>query len=141
MSEPIIVISSSNITKDELIAFIQTVGLEIVEQPNDPFFGYLGRVDMYIWLTIDNRSVAVLEDGEPNEFAIIKQKLGGEPQTGILLEMSRTPGNKLLAYELAASLAKQWPCVVDNLSGYDRRITSSTELFALLESGCDFEEY
>lgn len=139
MSEPIIVISSSNITKDELIVFIQTVGLEIVEQPNDPFFGYLGRVDMYIWLTMHNRITEL--EGEPNEFAIIKQKLGGEPQTVILLEMSRTPGNKLLAYELAASLAKQWPCVVDNLSGYDRRITSSTELFALLESGCDFEEY
>lgn len=139
MSEPIIVISSSNITKDELIAFIQIVGLEIVEQPNDPFFGYLGRADMYIWLAMHNRITEL--EGEPNEFAIIQQKLGGEPQTVILLEMSRTPGNKLLAYELAASLAKQWPCVVDNLSGYDRRITSSTELFALLESGCDFEGY
>ncbi|MEG3974037.1 hypothetical protein QT970_05370 [Microcoleus sp. herbarium8] len=139
MSEPIIVISSSNITKDELIGFIQTVGVEIVEQPNDPFFGYLGRGDLYIWLAINNR-IAELE-GEPNEFEIIKQKLGGEPQTVILLEMSRRPGNKLLAYELAASLAKQWPCVVDNLSGYDRRIISSAELFVLLESGCDFQEY
>ncbi|MEG3875637.1 MULTISPECIES: hypothetical protein [unclassified Microcoleus] len=124
---------------DELIGFIQTVGVEIVEKPNDPFFGYLGRGDLYIWVAINNR-IAELE-GEPNEFEIIKQKLGGEPHTVILLEMSRRPGNKLLAYELAASLAKQWPCVVDNLSGYDRRIISSAELFALLESGCDFQGY
>jgi hypothetical protein len=52
---------------------------------------------------------------------LIERKLGGAPQTSILLYISRRPSSEPLA-ELAIHFASRWPCVLDNLSGVARRV-------------------
>ena len=72
--------------------------------------------------------------------ALIESKLGGLPQTDVVLHVSREPGSEQLAIELAIQFAKRWPCVLDNLSGLARRIFTLEELQALYESGLGLRE-
>jgi hypothetical protein len=136
MSNGLVVVSRSDIRKDELISFLQTVDAHIVEKPGNPFFAYLVREELYIWIAIGNRN-----ELEQSELKDTTEKLLGEPKTFIVLEISKAEGSRRFAYELAAKLAAKWPCITDNMNGYNRQMLSSQELFDLLERGCNFEEY
>ncbi|WP_377478595.1 MAG: hypothetical protein P2A85_08210 [Microcoleus anatoxicus] len=136
MSNGLVVVSRCDLRKDELISFLRTAGAHIVEKPGEPFFACLIREELYIWIALGNRNE--LEEWELN--ATI-EKLLGDPKTFIVLEISKAEGSRRFAYELAAKLAAQWPCITDNMNGYNRQMLSSQELFYLLERGCNFEEY
>lgn len=138
MSNGLVVVSSSDIKKDELISFLRTVGADIVEKPGDPFFAYLGRGELYIWIAFDN---GIFNELEEAELEVTRKKLRGEPKTFMVLEISKAAGSRRFTYELAAKLAAQWPCITDNMNGYNRQILSSRELFDMLKSDCNFEEY
>ncbi|MBE9124095.1 hypothetical protein IQ269_25665 [Tychonema sp. LEGE 07199] len=136
MSNGLVVVSRYDIRKDELISFLRTVDAHIVEKPGNPFFAYLVREELYIWIALGNNN-----ELEPSELKATTEKLVGEPKTFIVLEISKAEGSRRFAYELAAKLAAKWPCITDNMNGYNRQILSSQELFDLLEKGCNFEEY
>lgn len=136
MSNGLVVVSRYDIRKDELISFLRTVDAHIVEKPRNPFFAYLVREELYIWIALGNNN-----ELEPSELKATIQKLLGEPKTFIVLEISKAEGSRRFAYELAAKLAAKWPCITDNMNGYNRQMLSSQELFDLLERGCNFEEY
>lgn len=136
MSNGLVVVSSSDIEKDELISFLQTVGADIVEKPGAPFFAYLGRGELYIWIAYGNTN-----ELEEWELKATIEKLRGHPKTFMVLEISKAAGSRRFAYELAAKLAAKWPCITDNMNGYNRQMLSSRELFDLLKSDCNFEDY
>ena len=62
----------------------------------------------------------------------IRKKLGGKPQSCILLDVSRTAGSERLALEFACACAERWPFVIYNLRD---KVLSASELLRLRQTG------
>ena len=131
MSEPVAIISSSQIKQDEFINLLQSLGAFIIEDSNDPFDARLSRGYQHVWIALDNRGFDQFED---DEIELFTQMLTSKPQSHIVLEISREAGSQQLAVELACVFAERWPCIVDNCSD---KVFTSQELFDLRSSGGD----
>ena len=78
----------------------------------DALQGRISQGERHVWVALDN---GMLNEYETDEVELICQKLGGRPQSCILLDVSRTAGSERLALEFAGACAERWPCVVYNL--------------------------
>jgi hypothetical protein len=78
-----------------------------------------------VWVALDN---SLLNEYEADEVELIRQKLGGKPQSCILLDVSQTAGSERLALVFACTWAERWPCVVYNLRD---KVLSASELLRL----------
>jgi len=80
MSDPVSLISSAVITRDELAAFLPAVGARA--EPNGASVGRLSEGNSHVWIGIDN---SPLEDYEQQELDVLTHLLGDIPRTLISL--------------------------------------------------------
>jgi len=136
MSQPILLVSSDIITQEQLHAFLSAVGAATVRSGS--FQGTMFKGASQIWIGLQNKE---LEYFDTDKRKLVEQKLGGNPQTSIVIEISREPGSQELAVGFVCAFAKWYPCIVDNLRGDAwHAIYSMEELLELCESGEDFWE-
>ena len=107
MPEPISLISSADIKQEEFTNFLQQSGAELY--PDNVYDGRLSRGNMHVWIALDNSE---LKNFDADEIKLITQKLGGSPQTHILLDVSKTLGSQQLAIEFACKITEKWHSVV-----------------------------
>ena len=60
MSDPIALISSAQITEDELIAFLRDIGAVILTR--DSFLGRLSDQNRHVWIAISNEELEIAEN-------------------------------------------------------------------------------
>jgi CheY-like chemotaxis protein len=130
MAGTIAIISSTEIRRRELDRFLQEIGAVITS--DDVFDGYLSIKRGDIWVAIDNESPQF--EGY-RDLQTIRQKLGGEPRTNIVVEIGNAPESQRLAVEFACKFVARWPSVVDDLVN---KVYSSEELLALCQLGGEF---
>src|SRR5215470_4671034 len=111
--EPVELITSKAISRDEVITFLLQMGVEREQSPHRIWDYAIRRGEAIVWVDPDD----VEHYPDPEVDALIENKLGGPPQTYVVLHISRNPGSEQLALELAIQFAKRWPSVLDNLSG------------------------
>lgn len=102
MSDPVSLISSAVITRDELAAFLPAVGARA--EPNGASVGRLSEGNSHVWIGIDN---SPLEDYEQQELDVLTHLLGDIPRTLISLEISRASGSQQLAVRFALAAAQR----------------------------------
>lgn len=126
---------STNIPRDELVAFFSQVGAKYNENPHllSPYFPNSGGA--YVWIDLDDIEKRY---PDPKVDALTEQKLGAIPRFSILLHINTDPESEPLALGFAIQFAERWPCVLDNLSGLARHIYSLEELRKLQEEGRGF---
>ncbi|MDQ3252560.1 MAG: helix-turn-helix domain-containing protein [Acidobacteriota bacterium] len=117
MSESIAVVTSDNVSRDDLAAFIQSRGGFIT--PERLLFGRFSNHDRHVWIGVDESLLEGYREDEEmqNTLDAIRRKLGGEPQTSVIINISRTSGSEQLAADFVQSFAERWTCVVDDLHG------------------------
>jgi hypothetical protein len=110
MPKPFALVSSGAIKGQEFLEVVQEVGGVI--EDTDALQGRISQGERHVWVALDN---GLLNEYEADEVELIRQKLGGRPQSCILLDVSRTAGSERLALEFACACAERWPCVLYNL--------------------------
>jgi hypothetical protein len=123
MPKPFALVSSGAIKGQEFLEVVQEVG-EVIEN-TDALQGRISQGKWHGWVALDN---GLLNEYEAYEVELIRQKLGGRPQSCILLDVSRTAGSERLALEFACACAERWPCVIYNLLD---KVISAPELLRL----------
>jgi hypothetical protein len=123
MPKPFALVSSSDIKEQAFLDVVQEVG-GVIEDA-DALQGRISQGERHVWVALDN---SLLNEYEADEVELIHQKLGGRPQSCILLDVSRTAGSERLALEFACACAERWPCVVYNLLN---KVISASELLRL----------
>jgi hypothetical protein len=123
MPKPFALVSSSDIKEQAFLDVVQEVG-GVIEDA-DALQGRISHGERHVWVVLDN---SLLNEYEADEVELIHQKLGGRPQSCILLDVSRTAGSERLALEFACACAERWPCVVYNLLN---KVISAPELLRL----------
>ena len=123
MPKPFALVSSSDIKGQAFLDVVRAVGGVIEDAKALP--GRISQGERHVWVTLDN---SLLNEYEADEIELIRQKLGGRPQSCILIDVSRTEGSKRLALEFACTCAERWPCVVYNLRD---KVISASELLRL----------
>ena len=110
MPKPFALVSRSDITGQAFLDVVREVG-GVIEDA-DALQGRISQGERHVWVALDN---GLLNEYEADEVELMHQKLGGRPQSCILLDVSRTAGSERLALEFACACAERWPCVVYNL--------------------------
>jgi hypothetical protein len=109
MSEPLILLSSAAISEDDFITFLTGIGG--VHEPGDVEIGRFSRDRCHLWIFLNPQALAEsLEDIG----AAATEKLGGAPQSCVVLELSREPGTERLALEFSIAFAERWPAVLND---------------------------
>lgn len=95
-----------------------------------PLSLYISEQNKYIWIDFDEFLIENFENDDElkEDHQIIRQKLGGKPQTGIIVEISSEPGSEQLAHKFAAAFARKWNAVISNSP---KGFYSTKELFEL----------
>ena len=133
---PIALLSSAEIPREQLTAFLRKAGVEQLVSAHRIFDYLLKRDNASLWIDLDDPE----NYADPETDAQIERKLGGKPHTRVMLQREQEPRAERLAMEFIREFAKQWPAVVDNLSGYARRVYSAQEVEALLRQGKGLRE-
>jgi hypothetical protein len=123
MPKPFALVSSSDIKRQAFLDVVRAVG-GVIEDAK-ALQGRISQGERHVWVVRDN---SLLNEYEADEIELIQQKLGGRPQSCILLDVSRTAGSERLALEFACTCAERWPCVVYNLRD---KVLSASELLRL----------
>ncbi len=103
MTENVALISTHAITKQELTEAILTGGGVLT--PASRSVGRISRGTRHIWIYLEETEVFLNtqhaeEQNNPAGWELVRTKLGGEPQSAIEIEVSRTPGSQKLAVNL-----------------------------------------
>ncbi|MGK7944329.1 MAG: hypothetical protein AB4058_07655 [Microcystaceae cyanobacterium] len=107
MPEPISIISDQVIQLDEFKDFLQELNIEI--DPNEVYTGRWSEENYHIWIVLDNDE---LKNFEKSEIALMREKLGSQPKSHILLDVSKTEGSQQLAMIFIDKLSNRWNCVI-----------------------------
>jgi hypothetical protein len=92
MSEPVALISSSEIEQEELASFLQSLGAVSIEE-NTCYNMVVSKGHMHVWIALDNRG---FNEYEADEIEMLTKKLSSKPQTLISLNISSAIGLVLL---------------------------------------------
>jgi hypothetical protein len=131
MPKPFALVSSREIKVQEFFDVLRQLGGVIDDA--EALAGRLSQGDKHVWVSLDN---SLLNEYEAAEIEQISLKLGGQPQSHILLDVSRTEGSEQLAVEFASMCAERWPCVVYNLRD---NVISATDVLRLRHADMGFE--
>jgi hypothetical protein len=118
MSDPLLLFSSTEIKREELIDFLDQSGAIIT--PDDIFAGRISRDDQHIWIGMDSTEISNLEI-EIDELESLERELKYKPKTCIVIEMSSAVVGEQLAIDFACMFMKRWPNTVGD---YDRLYTA-----------------
>jgi hypothetical protein len=123
MPKPLALVSSSDIQGQAFLDVVRAVG-GVIEDAK-ALQGRISQGERHVWVALDH---SLLSEYEADEIELIRQKLGGKPQSCIVLNVSRTAGSERLALAFACTCAERWPCVVYNLRD---KVLSASELLRL----------
>ena len=110
-SEPIAILSSSEISKKELTDFLSSLGAAIEE--SNSFWGRFSEGNKHIWISISNEELEYLTTFKREA---IVQCLQDEPKTCIVLELSSTKGSEQILIKFAIAFTAQWSCAICNFT-------------------------
>ncbi len=129
MPEPVALLSSEKITKEDFTAFLKALGAK--SDPDKIYDGIISKEEATVWLALNPEDLLNYPE-TTEEITIVRQKLGSMPQTRVSLDIAkRSWQSERLAAEIACKFAERWSCVVDNLNGIDWRIFSVQEFYDL----------
>jgi hypothetical protein len=102
MPKPFALISSSDIKGQAFLDVVREAG-GVIEDAK-ALQGRISQGERHVWVALDN---SLLNEYEADEIELIRQKLGGKPQSCILLDVSRTARSERLALEFACMCAER----------------------------------
>lgn len=127
-SEPVAIFSDSEISEEEFLDFLCSIGAVVGE--SNSFLGRLSEGDKHIWISISNEELECL-DGSTRE--AIAQYLKNQPRTCIVLELSSTVGSEQLMLKFAITFSEYWSCIISS-STEDSEVHTVQQLQYALES-------
>jgi hypothetical protein len=102
-----------------LLAFLQEIGATLF--PDSVYEARLSQGRWQVWIHLETQAdvQTLLQDMRPEDqqlvYARMIEVLGGEPQTSVLLDVSRTPHSSQLVAVLVRHFAQHWPCALSDL--------------------------
>jgi hypothetical protein len=146
MPDPVALYSSVAFDAQELTTFVRSLRIEgakilINEKPRR---GYpdnaqvIRGTDQYVYISHSND---MLEEGymEKEELEQIKQFLGSEPKTCVILDIGKyDPRSQLLGLEIASMLLDHWPGIIDVLREVEHPYLMRKDILDLYEKGLSF---
>jgi len=133
--------STARISLDEYTDWLHQ--LNAVITPDSPEDARLSKDVRHVWISLLNEewfdmTLAEFAD-QPEVLANIRQLLGGEPQSAVVLIANGVVGSKILAVEFAALCADHYPCVV--LQAVGDVVYSRQKLFKYRDAGMGFDGF
>lgn len=120
MSSSIYIVSSENISKDEVVLFFKSIGVKDIEK--DKLRGIAYKGDAIVWLSFLGSSV--LEESDEEELEMWQRGLGKSARSFFELTIGHGEGSLELAVEIAKKCMSQWNAVVDDQ--YDSVFTAQS---------------
>jgi hypothetical protein len=112
MSDSAMVVSSDEITTNELSDFVLSLGGGVIPGETESF--WISDQEADLWLAIQSRSFA-LEFYDEETLEAWRRSLGSDVKTIIELRLDHTPLCKMLYLYVACKLGERWNVVLDDV--------------------------
>lgn len=134
--------STAHISREEYMDWLHQLYAVMTPEEGDVYDARLSKDIRHVWVSLlkedeldmDRRE---LEEDSPEVLANIRQLLGGEPKSAIVLSANDEEGSQILAVQLAALCAKHYPCVV--LQDAGQVLIPRQEVLELRDGGMGFD--
>jgi hypothetical protein len=136
--------STAYISREEYMDWLRQLNAVMIPEEGGVYDARLSRGVRHVWISLleedeVDMDMRVMEDDVPEVLAEIRQLLGGEPKSAIVLVANDAVGSKILAVQFAAACAEHHPCVVCQEAG--NAIFSARELLKLRDAGMGFDGF
>ena len=133
--------STVPIARDEYIGWLHQLDAVMTPEPGDVYDARLSKDIRHVWVSLlkeDELNMDIIELEEESEvLANIRQLIGGEPRSAIVLSANDQEGSQILAVQLAALCAEHYPCVVLDDAG--NALIPREEVLELRDAGMGFD--
>jgi hypothetical protein len=138
-TDTFVLYSTANISRDEYNGWLQQ--LNAVMKPDGTYDARLSKDVRHVWIVLLEGKwfeidMAEFRD-EPEVLAEIRQLIGGEPRSAIVLDANNVRGSQILAVQFTALCAEHYPCVVYQAAG--SALFSGHEVLELRDAGKGFD--
>ena len=115
--------STARIESEEYMGWLHQLNAVMTPEEGGVYDARLSKDVRHVWISLlepkwFDMTMTVLEEDQPKVLARIRQLLGGEPRSAIVLTANDVEGSQILAVQFAALCAEQYPCVVYQSAGH-----------------------
>lgn len=96
------------VTRNEIQVFLGKIGGVIPPDPTSLQVGQYSDKERHLWIYLSYHEIY---HTPPEHLDMIRLKLGTEPKSLLILEMSREPKTEFLVVDFVEKLSQRWKCV------------------------------
>jgi len=134
--------STAHISREEYLGWLHQLGAVMTPKQGDVYDARLSKDIRHVWVSLlkedeldmDRKE---LEEDDPEVLANIRQLLGGEPRSAIVLSANDLEGSQILAVQLSALCTEHYPCIVLQDAGH--ALILRQEILELRDAGMGFD--
>jgi len=116
-TDTFILYSTAHIVRDEYNGWLQQLNAVMKPESSGAYDARISAKEIYhVWVSLLEGKWFEMDmadfNGRPKVLAKIRQLIGGEPRSAIVLDANKVRGSKILAVQFAALCAERYSCVV-----------------------------
>jgi hypothetical protein len=140
-TDTFVVYSTTHISHEEYISWLHQLNAVMIPEEGGAYDARISKDIRHVWVSLLDEEwfemyMAEFKD-EPEVLVNIRQRIGGEPRSAIVLDASKVRGSKILAVQFAALCAEHYPCVVYQAAG--QALFPAHEVLSLRDAGMGFD--
>jgi hypothetical protein len=142
-TDTFVLYSTAHLSRDEYNGWLCQLNAVMKPDSSGAYDARLSKDTRHVWVSLLDEEwfemdMAEFKD-EPEVLANIRQLLGGEPKSAIVLDANNVRGSKILAVQFTALCAEHYPCVVYQAAG--QVLFPAHEVLELRDAGMGFDGY
>jgi hypothetical protein len=133
--------SPAHISREEYMGWLHQLNAVMIPEEGGAFDARLSKDVRHVWTYLLDEEELDMDmrerEEEPEVLAKLRQLLGGEPRSAIVLVANNAEGSKILAVEFAALCAEHYSCVVEQAAGH--ALFPAQKLLKYRDAGMGFD--
>ena len=140
-TDTFVLYSTAHISQDEYNDWLRQLNAVMKPDSSGAYDARLSKDVCHVWVSLlDDEwfEMYIAEfKGLPEVLASIRQLIGGDPKSAIVLDANNVRGSQILALQFAALCAEHYPCVVLQTAG--NALFPGHEILELRDAGKGFD--
>jgi hypothetical protein len=142
-TDTFVLYSTVDISQDEYNSWLHQLNAVMKPDTDGTYDARLSKDTRHVWVSLLDEEwfemyMAEFED-EPEVLEEIRQIIGGEPGSAIVLDANNAEGSQILVVQFAALCAERYPCVVYQTAG--QALYTAQDVLQLRDAGMSFDGY
>src|SRR5579859_7070990 len=142
-TDTFVLYSTAHISRDEYNGWLHQLNAVMKPNISGTYDARLSKDVCHVWIVLVEGKWLEMDmaelKGQPEVLAEIRQLIGGDHRSAIVLDANDVVGSKILAAQFTALCAEHYPCVVIQAAG--QALFPAHEVLELRDAGMGFDGF